>query len=60
MFIQFEEHEVLADGLFDELHVLGGFRSIYFFYVLVYFLCRASTMESFELVLLFFWVLRLL
>ena len=60
VFAQFEEQEVFADGLFDELHVLGGFGSVYFFYVLVDLLCGASAVESFELVLLFFGILWLL
>ena len=60
VFAQFEEQKMFADGLFDELQVLGGFGSIYFFYVLIDLLCGAPAVESFELVLLFFWVLWLL
>ena len=51
---------MFADGRFDEPQVFGGFGSIDFFNVLVDLLCGAPAVESFELVLLFFWVLWLL
>jgi len=49
---QLEQQKVLADGLFNELKILRSLGLVYFLDVLEDLLCRRSTVQPFQLILL--------